>query len=259
MKRKKVISIKKKKRKTASGRTPEPLKETARVRTRKPLKETARDSRTPDKSDRETFPSTSSIGSECGEKEEMTVLKEESTKRRGRGGRSGCQREKWCVEKQGKDKEEMEEEEQVEEVEEEGKIQEMEVVEEVPRIIPMFWCEEGRQAQRKECKRRNKEKTQATVDQVWEMNFSLADGCKKCANAASEEAQGRNESVTRMWQQMEVKERSWEEAFPKTLRRKRWSGQNRNAEGGGEGEVHLSEWIGVEHRKEVHEEIQRYL
>ena len=45
------------------------------------------------------------------------------------------------------------------------------------------------------------------------------------ANAASEEAQGRNESATRMWQQMEVKERSWEEAFPKKLRRK--GGQDR--------------------------------
>ena len=42
-----------------------------------------------------------------------------------------------------------------------------------------------------------------------------------CANAGSEGAQGRSESVARRWQQR-------------------------------------VEWIGVEHRKEVHEEVQRH-
>ena len=40
------------------------------------------------------------------------------------------------------------------------------------------------------------------------------------ANAASEEPQGRSEPVTRIWQEMEVKESSWIVAFPKKRRRK---------------------------------------
>ena len=35
------------------------------------------------------------------------------------------------------------------------------------------------------------------------------------ANAASEEAQGRSKPTTRMWQEMEVKESSWKDAFSK--------------------------------------------
>ena len=45
------------------------------------------------------------------------------------------------------------------------------------------------------------------------------------ASAAFEEAQGRSGPVTRKWQEMEVKESSWEEAFPKMRRRK--GGQDR--------------------------------
>ena len=41
------------------------------------------------------------------------------------------------------------------------------------------------------------------------------------ASAAFEEAQGRSGPVTRMWQEVEVKESSLEEAFPKMRRQRR--------------------------------------
>ena len=39
--------------------------------------------------------------------------------------------------------------------------------------------------------------------------------------------------------------------FSKEVEAKRGSGQNRDVEGSEEGRMHLVEWIGVEHRKEV--------
>ena len=67
------------------------------------IRRSGRDPRTLERSSLEGFPSASSLVSESWEKGEIRVLKEGSTKKRGKGGRSERLREKWCVGKKRKE------------------------------------------------------------------------------------------------------------------------------------------------------------
>ena len=138
------------------------------------------------------------------EKEKILVLKEEITTRRGRGGRSERQREKWCVEKQRKERKWKKKEKK----ERYKKRKRWKKCRELFQGFGEKKSDKHKEKKVSEGKRRQP-KVRWTIGKFGKWLLLLVTVAQSWvgANAASEEAQSNNESITRMWQEMEVKER----------------------------------------------------
>ena len=133
--------------------------------------------------------------------QELRVLKEDSTKRKGRGGRSERQRDNWCFEKKRR-----------------------KWWKKCRELFQDFGVKKADKHGGKKVseRRRRQPKIRWTSGNCGKWLFLLLIIAQswECANAASAEAKGRSEPQARMWQDMEVKESIWKKTFPKKMRRK---------------------------------------
>ena len=113
-------------------------------------------------------------------------------------------------------------------------------------------CEKGRKE--KESKRSEKRtKARQTLEKFGKWLFLLFESGQNwlSVNAAAEGPQISTEAMTRMQQEVQIKDSNWTEVVPKMWNLPK-GGQNINPERCKKIGVHFAEWVGMEHREKRH-------